>query len=204
MPRPPVAEATIWSAYVSRTGKGHLSLDCTGLDRMREAGRNPVEHLIRYDATSPSLLFAGPDFDPCRLCAIEDVALDILTAPASPALRGFAMTSLGAAKPAQRDAPATFEDEQRRNEIRDAATARIVRIAEATGLAWTGTVRGAVLYGQIPSETLHRLSRHFALAVLPAQFGETRPEVVATFWALRADAEMDPRDAWQVAQDIYT
>ena len=72
------------TAWVSGSDVIHLDLSCSGLDRMREFGKDPEDTFTRISYTDPTDLVsrwvAGKMTSLCRLCATETVIAAVLAA----------------------------------------------------------------------------------------------------------------------------
>lgn len=197
-----------------RSAISHTTLECAALDVMRDAGRDPADYLDPYPGRSLAEVFdpgAHPRTLACRVCAIgpllEEVLPALLAVPGDPVL---VVTGLRSPQPSGRhDAADQVLTRRRRAPLRpqdravrlDAAAQRATRVASATGMSFTLSSHGPVLYGFMAERAVDALAALVEVDTLPAD-GPVRPEHVATYWSLRRGSDMDTDTAWTVAAGV--
>lgn len=200
------AAAGLVTAYVSGTGTGHLDLTCSGLDRMREAGRDPGEHLNPRAATLDELFDPDGGIVPCRICALETVLMELVTRPPLGGPKLFIVTSFGVRNGSRRRyyAESTDAERERVAKLRAAAEARVIRVAKAAGLKWTTTPQGNVMYGFLEgnlAEALDERVHTFISRDTPQM--DVPADLVRGFWSMIHSSTLDPNQAWTTARDIW-
>lgn len=223
------------TAWVSGQDIAHLDPEgCTGLDMMREHGRDPRlifrPTAVARAADLAALAVTEVQFSLCRLCAVDPVLQDVFTAhQGQPGPRVFATFTharpparlrprypLGARPAAKRriasQAPADRSPEEldRLRRLRSSADDAVRRVATVAGLELTDTPAGLAAYGFVPTALTAALAGVVHVEVRTTVTARPSAETVTTFWSLVKNAAPVPEDAppemdpWYVAELIQS
>jgi hypothetical protein len=180
-----------WSAIAS-TNIAHFDAQCPGLERVA------AEHVRRVRANVSELVPSGRR--PCRICALETVAVQALGSNRTPSHRRTLVTF------SSQPAIGVDQTRFRANTITDTGIERLHRIALRAGLETTTTVCGPVAYGfsrhTTPSVIGQSLRCAFASPGLFSALPE--PATIATFWTFLDDEQRgySDDDAWTLTAAI--
>lgn len=198
------------AVWVSSSNIGHVDLQCSGLDRMREAGRDPAEYLDPHTYARRLIEVFNPvdgphEVRPCRICALEPVLIEMFRdTPIRQPGTVFVITGLGGKTLGtlrNRRSPITDDERERVAQLRAAANQRLHRVASAAGLTTTVTAAGAVIYGNLPVDVAEMLNERVETFTFDEAQTPTE-EVVRVFVSLIRSSGVDKQQAWITAHDI--
>lgn len=184
------------TAWQSNTGCIHWTLECTGLDILRDRGKDPAEELSAVPYTDPLELAKvdGEESTLCRLCALEPVAVAALAVPGERTRFVTFDTRRPIRQVVARRGGSRWPnaDPQRALQLAEEGAARVARIAAAGDLHVTRGARSDALYGFVTPAAADVLRRILLLEARDTVTELPSAEQVSMFWSLLLDPAKRP------------